>query len=173
MEGESGSFQQSAKDTHNYLTFIYFTRYYVLTMLWTLEKILVKLIAAFPFFKFWPFHKQKFKSKSKNFKGIHFFELFFCTLFSPFQSTVLCSLAALWTNVVPKVKQSAIFGSYFVHNAMHCISCHLQLFLSPDKVKLASKWRLSMCQKNPEISQEMELEYFRIYFYFINKKGKT
>ena len=30
-----------------------------------------------------------------------------------------------------------------------------------------------MCQKNPEISQEMELEYFRIYFYFINKKGKT
>ena len=27
-----------------------------------------------------------------------------------------------------------------------------------------------MCQKNPEISQEMELKYFRIYLYFINKE---
>ena len=40
---------------------------------------------------------------------------------------------------------------------------YLQLFLSPDKVKLASKWRLSMCQKKPSDKSKCRIIWHVLY----------
>ena len=40
---------------------------------------------------------------------------------------------------------------------------YLQLFLSPDKVKLASKWRLSMCQKKPSNKSKCQIIWHVLY----------